>query len=138
MLTVLLIFIFTCASLSQSLSYIYFLDENVGWVGDNGGDKDPKTYVTNNGGLTWDVEFNDVMGDINFVNDSIGFFSTYRKTFKTTNQGMSWNEVYSDSDRSFYYRSKFFDENNGYLTRIVSQPLDYGTTLIKTTNGGAT
>ncbi|HZW40652.1 MAG TPA: T9SS type A sorting domain-containing protein, partial [Ignavibacteriaceae bacterium] len=47
-------------------------------------------------------------------------------------------EVYSDSDRSFYYRSKFFDENNGYLTRIVSQPLDYGTTLIKTTNGGAT
>ncbi|HZW39178.1 MAG TPA: T9SS type A sorting domain-containing protein [Ignavibacteriaceae bacterium] len=116
----------TCASAQSSLRYMYFLDENIGWVQttDFPGYTPIKSYRTTNGGITWtqlDSQYN--YKSIQFLNDSIGFLLSGRKKavefvgdklYKTTDKGASW-QFLKDS----LFQVEFADDRIGYAYKSI-------------------
>ena len=69
----------------NSLTSVYFLNPNVGYVNNAGG-----IYKTNDAGNTWSIQqINPVstIHRINFVNDTLGFAVSDNAIYKTTNGG---------------------------------------------------
>ena len=78
-----------------------FINSNIGFVG---GQKDEDTnfgpiiYYTQNGGQNWvsakiDTNTYSPILDFSFVNDSVGIAVASNAVFKTTDSGLSWNEL---------------------------------------------
>jgi photosystem II stability/assembly factor-like uncharacterized protein len=98
-------------------------------------------YRTFNGGLTWDsVSYSETFGytGLCFLNKDTGYIgasdSYWGYIFKTTNGGITLNQVHRNDNPSFGYhlffiREKFNGEYFGYCT-------DYYSYLYKTTNSG--
>lgn len=109
---------------------IYFLNENVGFLGTGDG----KMYKTSDGGNTWALKnsVNYIPSDyftIYFYNDQIGFAERgHGELLKTSDGGETWTKITTVSDQIFSFY--FVNENLGYATG------EYGVTF-KTTDGGA-
>jgi photosystem II stability/assembly factor-like uncharacterized protein len=110
------------------LTSVYFTDVNTGHMVCGYG----KIYKTTDGGYLWDTlanSYNSFLNEIVFVNPNTGFITgqgTSGLILKTSDAGMSWNNVYESlySVRGIH----FVDENTGYA--ILSN------SVLKTVNGG--
>lgn len=109
---------------------VLFLNENVGFV--SGGFNQKKVMKTNDGGSNWSEVLDQNLGQIQFVNDLVGYGNRrgnyYGAMYKTIDGGNTWSisiELEGESINSFH----FLDENNGYF--VGDDNLMY-----KTTDGG--
>lgn len=115
---------------SAGLYCIEFVNENLGFV--SGGFNSKRTYKTTDGGEIWRVVLQQAMGQIQFLNENIGYarrvgFST-DILYKTIDGGENWSEVISmEQDIGSFY---FLDAQNGFVVG------DDGLGL-KTQNGGS-
>ena len=109
---------------------VLYLNENVGFV--SGGFNQKKVMKTNDGGNTWSEVLDQNLGQIQFVNDLVGYGNRignyYGAMYKTIDGGDTWNislELEGKDINAFH----FVDENNGYF--VGDQGLIY-----KTNDGG--
>ncbi|HZW40365.1 MAG TPA: hypothetical protein VFF33_13790 [Ignavibacteriaceae bacterium] len=134
---------------AQSLSNIYFLSEDIGWIQTIGYAQIPiKTFRTTNGGITWiqlDTMFN--YKNIQFINDSVGYlFSVFRFRFedglqgknlyKTTDKGKTWYFL-TDTLKGLH-NVMFADEMVGYADAGTAKTNNGGITWLKQPGGGNT
>ncbi|MGE5437716.1 MAG: T9SS type A sorting domain-containing protein [Syntrophothermus sp.] len=128
-----------CAS-AQTLSNMYFLSEDIGWVQTykevNYRYIPINSYRTTNGGVAWTqidsmfqyTELDFYKAPIHFINDYIGYLvSKDYILYKTTDKGETWKFL-ADS----LFRVQFADENVGYANSAID------VFLLKTTDGGLT
>ncbi|MFH6768148.1 YCF48-related protein [Gaetbulibacter aquiaggeris] len=113
----------------EGLSSVFFIDENVGFI--SGGFNQKKVMKTINGGSTWTQVESISFGQIQFINNQIGYahrvgYSNGRM-YKTTDGGNTWNiSIEVDEEINAFH---FVNENNGYF--VGDQGLIY-----KTNDGG--
>ncbi|MEQ8169430.1 MAG: YCF48-related protein [Candidatus Eremiobacterota bacterium] len=119
---------------SNSLSSVYFLDNNTGCaVGSSG-----TVVLTSNGGKIWSLQ--NAQGgfdfkDVHFVNSSKGWIAGNGDIFYTINRGVNWVTQHTGDGTNGLY---FVDSNNGWA---VGGFLDNGTvkgTILYTANSGTT
>lgn len=125
------------AAYNSSLSSTAFISDNIGFaVGSHGA-----FLKTENGGTTWtayNIGFNLKLIKILFVNSTTGFLLGndasdiygYIKILKTTDAGLTWNQVFNDGVAMNGQSMQFIDANNGFATGYNC--------LLKTTNSGVT
>src|SRR3989339_70192 len=77
---------------------IKFLNESVGWLSTFGGNN---LYFTSDGGNSWNLKLSSVI-DFWFTDVNNGWYNTNSKIFHTTNNGISWEEQYSDTNNNVY------------------------------------
>lgn len=123
----------------QTLSNMYFLTENIGWVQTIGYARVPiSTYKTTDGGITWiqlDTVFN--YKNIQFVNDSVGFlFSKDGSLYKSTDKGETWYFL-TDTLKGLH-NVMFADEKVGYADAGRAKTNNGGITWLKQPGGGNT
>lgn len=115
----------------EGLSSIFFINENTGFI--SGGFNRKKTLKTIDGGITWQEVLTQEFGQIQFINNQVGFAHrigyTGGRMYKTIDGGNTWN-INIDVDQSIN-SFHFLDENNGYFAG------DNGL-MYKTKNGGIT
>ena len=118
---------------------VLFLDAQTGFVGSGPGKSIART---SDGGITWDLVFNDLRFDIysiDFIDQSTGFATTNAydldtiselnsSILKTTDGGFNWEIIYTEEYGNLY-NVNFTDGNTGYIC-------GEGPDLIKTTNAG--
>lgn len=115
----------------EGLASVFFIDENTGFI--SGGFNQKKTLKTIDGGVSWQEVINQEFGQIQFLNNQIGYANRIGyyggRMYKTTDGGTTWNINFdiNESITSFF----FTDKNNGYF--VGNSGLMY-----KTKNGGAT
>ncbi len=114
----------------EGLASVFFVDENIGFI--SGGYNQRKVMKTVNGGATWTQVFNQVFGQIQFINNQVGYahrvgYST-SIMYKTIDGGNTWNAIIDVDEQINAF--DFVDENNGYF--LGNQGLIY-----KTNDGGA-
>lgn len=106
-----------------------FLNESIGFVIGQNQNLSNVIYRTSNAGFNWSLEnlnTNNSINKISFVNNQLGYLSSQNGLYKTTNSGITWNLI---NDSSFITRElKFTGADTGYCI--------LGTSLFKTTNGG--
>lgn len=114
----------------EGISSIFFLNENTGFI--SGGFNQKKVMKTSNGGNSWTQVSDQIFGDIQFVNQMVGYGNRTGNSngaiYKTTDGGNTWNlsiELADQSTNSFH----FTDVNNGYL-------IGQGHIAYKTNDGG--
>lgn len=114
----------------EGLTSVFFIDENVGFI--SGGFNQRKVMKTTNGGATWTQVFNQAFGQIQFINNQIGYAQRVGYSngimYKTVDGGNTWN-ISIDVDEEIN-AFDFVDEDNGYF--VGDQGLIY-----KTNDGGA-
>ena len=87
-------------------------------------------------GITWQrvntsIGTSELLANIQFVNNDIGFLNSVDKIFKTTNGGMNWSLLVDNVSIPILSKSLLFiDANNGFHLN--------GSSVMKTTNGGET
>lgn len=116
-------------NVDEGLNSVFFINENIGFV--SGGFNQRKVMKTTNGGLTWTQVLNQRFGQIQFLNNDIGYANligySYGRMYKTIDGGNTWNiSIEVDKQINAF---DFIDENNGYF--VGDQGLIY-----KTNNGG--
>lgn len=115
--------------IDEGITSIFFLDTNNGFI--SGGFNQRKVMKTINGGSTWTQVESISFGQIQFINNQIGYahrvgYSNGRM-YKTTDGGNTWNiSIEVDEEINAFH---FVDENNGYF--VGDQGLIY-----KTNDGG--
>lgn len=116
--------------IDEGISSIFFLNENTGFI--SGGFNQKKVMKTSNGGNSWTQVSDQIFGDIQFVNQLVGYgtrIGNYNGAiYKTTDGGNTWNlsiELAGKSIKSLH----FIDANNGYI--VGDNSLCY-----KTNDGG--
>jgi photosystem II stability/assembly factor-like uncharacterized protein len=114
----------------EGLSSVFFINEDIGFI--SGGFNQKKVMKTIDGGINWTQVSNQVFGQIQFVNDLVGYGNRignyYGAMYKTIDGGSTWNisiELEGEDINAFH----FIDENNGYF--VGDQGLIY-----KTNDGG--
>jgi photosystem II stability/assembly factor-like uncharacterized protein len=118
-------------NVDPGLYSIEFVDENLGFA--SGGFNQKRLFKTTDGGEIWRVVFQQAMGQIQFLNEDIGYarrfgFST-DIVYKTIDGGENWTEIFSsEKDIGAFY---FLDVNLGFL--VGQDGLGY-----KTIDGGLT
>ena len=118
-------------TVDEGLNSIYFIDENIGLI--SGGFNRKIVMKTTDGGKTWNQLLSEKFGQIQFLNNQLGFANrigySNGRIYKTTDGGNSWDYVLETDEniKSFH----FVDENNGYL-------LGDNALIYKTNDGGAT
>ncbi len=92
-----------------------------------------RIFKTSNRGNTWQVTFTTLKNttNVDFVSTNVGYASTPAGILKTTDGGISWQNVYSVTSTSFVSTIKFYDANNG----LVFREFDL---VLRTSDGGAT
>ena len=71
--------------------------------------------------------------DIAIANDNTWYVVGDRASmYKTSNGGQTYNQIYVQDETTFFYATKFFDENTGIVTGKTSG------NIYKTTDGGNT
>ena len=115
----------------EGLSSIFFINENTGFI--SGGFNQKKVMKTIDGGITWQQVLNQEFGQIQFLNNHVGYANRIGysggRMYKTIDGGNTWN-INIDVDQSIN-SFHFLDENNGYFAG------DNGL-MYKTKNGGIT
>ncbi|MFK5891545.1 MAG: YCF48-related protein [Flavobacteriaceae bacterium] len=116
--------------IDEGITSIFFLNENNGFI--SGGFNQKKVMKTTDGGNNWTQVSNQIFGQIQFVNDLVGYGNRignyYGAMYKTTDGGNTWSisiELEGEDINAFH----FVDENNGYF--VGDQGLIY-----KTNDGG--
>lgn len=125
------------AAYNSSLSSTAFITDNIGFaVGSHG------TFLkTENGGTTWtayNIGYNLKFIKLHFVSSTTGFLLGndassvygYIKILKTTDAGLTWNQVFNDGVAMNGQSMQFIDANNGFASGYNC--------LLKTTNSGVT
>ncbi|WP_159023115.1 YCF48-related protein [Formosa sp. L2A11] len=114
----------------EGLSSVFFIDENIGFI--SGGFNWKKVMKTVDGGVNWTQVSNQEFGQIQFINNQVGYGNRignyYGAMYKTIDGGETWNislELEGEDINAFH----FVDENNGYF--VGDQGLIY-----KTNDGG--
>ncbi|NJB72630.1 ELWxxDGT repeat protein [Saonia flava] len=111
---------------------LYFYDDNFGMVSDDY----ENYYITQDGGITWEIHKLEVDGlnneditSFSFIDSTTGYASTSgRDIIKTEDGGITWNLINSDY-RSWIDEIHFLDENQGFIV---------GGALWETSDGGIT
>lgn len=113
----------------EGLNSVFFINENIGFV--SGGFNQRKVMKTTNGGLTWTEVLNERFGQIQFLDNNVGYANligySRGRMYKTIDGGNTWN-ISIEVDRQIN-AFDFVDVNNGYF--VGDQGLIY-----KTNNGG--
>jgi photosystem II stability/assembly factor-like uncharacterized protein len=113
---------------SNNLDGIKFLSESVGFVSTLGGNG--TLYRTKNIGNTWVEVINDKIGDIQFLDGSVGYAFGNERIYKTVDTGITW-ELLFDAGYEYYINDVFFvNEQVGYMSRYNE--------ILKTIDGGVT
>ncbi|MEM7103705.1 MAG: YCF48-related protein [Bacteroidota bacterium] len=85
-------------TLSWRFEDMFWLDANIGWVVDGGG----QILKTEDGGATWDQQFYDsdyYFRSVEFLDENVGFAGTLSSAesngslWKTTDGGITWNNI---------------------------------------------
>ncbi len=106
---------------------VSFIDEATGFAAS--GD----VYKTTDGGISWVKNLDDsldVVIDVYFVNDTLGFAGTETGLYRTTNGGQSWNKPVTTGSYSCIH---FVSPTTGYFTGGPSP----GDPLYRTMDGGS-
>lgn len=115
---------------SESLTDIFFINSNIGYICAQGG----KIFKTTNGGVTWnDLMINNftTLNSINFVNTNVGYSAgSSGKVLKTIDGGTTWVDKSIGAITSIN-AIKFYDENNGLAVGLSGK-------IYRTNNGGDT
>ncbi len=115
----------------SSLSDVFFLNENLGWIAGSSG----TILRTTDGGYTWEEPSKPLpviasMYSIFFVNENVGYAGgTHDLLLKTTDGGTTWTELTFNADDGTVYSIYFADENIGWAQN--------GKSILYTTDGGA-
>ncbi len=120
--------------LAYFLRSVYFSDEMYGWtVGYQG-----KIFYSSNGGENWTAQASNVQSaliEVQFLNRNLGWAVGWNESYsgnkiiKTTNGGLNWQTVYSDSTNNFLYCLTFIDSLTGFAAGSSGK-------IIATTDGG--
>ncbi|MBM4159221.1 MAG: T9SS type A sorting domain-containing protein [Ignavibacteria bacterium] len=109
---------------------IRFISESTGYVVGYNAFDNSRIFRTTNNGQNWEniLEYNEELYDVFFTNAYIGYTSGWNSILKTTNSGISWNEINKP-------------ENNGFLSIHFLNPYDGfitggGGRIYRTTSGG--
>jgi photosystem II stability/assembly factor-like uncharacterized protein len=120
----------------------YFYVNNIVYIpGEN-----QKIYKSKDFGDSWEtittpVPVSDIVRNLYFYNENIGYIDGGTCIYKTTNGGIQWDTV--NYPFSFFYVFHFFNESEGFDFKDISVyeggdfPSFKGTICYKTTNGGA-
>ncbi len=120
----------------SSLSDVFFLNENLGWIAGSSG----TLLRTTDGGQTWEEPIDTLpviatMYSVYFVNENLGFAGGHDDLLlKSTDGGQSWSEVEFTSIGGDVRGIYFADENTGWVLSGASS----GGQVMYTTDGGAT
>ena len=122
------------AILNKDTAFITYAGSDLSCYNTSGG-----SYRTFNGGINW-TQFGGGghMKGISFINSCTGWTAIYAASaspmietyyfYKTTNTGLNWTLIYSDSTMDWHTgKIRFVDENTGYCYKKI---------LRKTTNSG--
>lgn len=122
------------------LRHVAFADSLTGFIT---GSSSLELLKTINGGESWQLEPLDpaiegqYITDIAFINHSVGFLactaSEYTSIFKTTDGGVSWEQVFKDWPSHNHGQFLVDDSEKGYF---VMSTLQYVTRTLVTTDGG--
>lgn len=125
---------------NETLKAVDFINEKTGWILSQN-----HILKTTDGGKNWEIKYRDSLwvwpfGDLQFVNDKIGFVACIRSpllfgtVFKTTDGGESWNNI-TKQNLPYITHISIIDENNiwvcGGLTYSVLSTTDSGLTWIR-------
>ena len=141
--------------LTYPLQVIYFHNQNIGYIaggvsGWHEGYGD--VFKTEDGGNSWLNSFHSIyqVNSAFFFNSDHGFIITnqtktgsFTNIYKSTNGGISWDEVYSDSgdSSSFFFSGNeinFVNENIGWVAGSASDNDSSGAAFLHTVDGGST
>jgi len=107
---------------------VYFISELTGFLHSREG----RMLKTTDGGNNWAlVKDNFYTGQIDFINDSVGYAINSKTLIRTTDRGNTWPDVLLQASISSYLDFFFIDEDNGWVAGRNSL-------LLNTTNGGST
>ncbi len=116
--------------IDEGITSIFFINKDIGFI--SGGFNRKKVMKTTDGGVNWTQVSNQIFGQIQFVNEQIGYGNRignyYSAMYKTIDGGNTWNisiEFEGEDINDFH----FVDKNNGYF--VGDQGLIY-----KTNDGG--
>ena len=120
----------------ESLTTLFFIDSETGWVGGEKG----IILSTINSGETWQdrsASFDETILDIHFIDDSIGYSLSSNAVRKTTDAGISWEELNGLSQSSHLQDLEILDANifwvlgiNPTLLRTLDGGISFDTTLV--------
>jgi photosystem II stability/assembly factor-like uncharacterized protein len=119
----------------SSLSDVFFLNDNVGWIAGLSG----TILKTTDGGHTWEGLSNPLpavvsMYSIFFIDENIGFTGGYNDLFlKSTDGGANWTPIQLPVIEGNVYSIYFTDENTGWILVGTAS----GGKVLYTTNGGS-
>lgn len=124
-----------------------FFDENVGLIGTLINDSNRILYRTTNGGFNWNAVTNingrrpqGVCG-ISIVNENLAYacgrYYGSARVIKTTDKGVSWNLVFSDTSKAKTLIDIYFwTPDSGIAVGGNGTMLNGNAVIIKTTDGG--
>ena len=114
---------------SPSVNSLFFLNQDVGWIGNHG----IGIGITNNGGSTWSLNENEhCVNSIHFINENTGWINcSPMGIYKTTDGGYTWQHNTSQP-ATWGVDVYFFNENIGWATSGTPD----SSFIMKTTNGG--
>jgi len=117
------------------LTSVFFLNDQTGWASGSQGTTG-KVIRTTNGGLNWVIQLNNVFNAVDHVyfrNAETGFAGCYKKMYRTTNGGNSWDTVNIHSDVNDIKCVLMVSVTTGYATGSF-----FGNSggVIKTFDGG--
>jgi photosystem II stability/assembly factor-like uncharacterized protein len=104
------------------IAKIKFLNESVGWLSTY---QSNNLYFTSDGGNSWELKISSIV-DFWFTDVNYGWYNTSSKIFHTTNNGLSWEEQYSDTsnnlDRLYFMNSEFgwVVKSNGIILHTIN------------------
>lgn len=97
------------------------------------------TYISSDGGATWETSFESEMNtsffaDLEIVNSTTCYLSTYHiGLLKSTDHGQTWDTL-NTANQSFLYKAmNFMTEEVGYTSSQLGPPTE---SILKTTDGG--
>lgn len=98
------------------LTSLYFINDETGWASGSQGTTG-KVIKTTNGGVNWVIQLNNVFNAVNqvyFRNSETGFAGCYKKMYRTTTGGNSWDTVFIHAEVSGINNVQMVNVSTGY------------------------